>query len=146
MSKIREIWRDIYRKQRNFILYVAIGTISSVAEILVYYLLYRLVGMHYQWANVIGYVCGCLLSFILNRSYNFKVRDNVVLRLMTFALIQGIGYLMSMGSLYYMVEILELNEFVAKAISVPLVALLLFFFNKFVTFRRWKDKNRGVSQ
>ena len=65
----------LYTKYRNFILYGLIGGLCTLVDIGVYYLLGH-TNLHYLLANIISYNCGIIASFLLNRRYNFKVKDS----------------------------------------------------------------------
>lgn len=124
--------KDIYRKHPRFILYAIIGIVSTGLEFLIYALLYRYIP--YLYANIIGFHCGILCSFILNRKYNFKKEDKAVLRFTSFYLIQIICLAINSLILYLCVDIAGWNQLITKGLSIALTALLPFFLNKYITF------------
>ena len=129
--------RQIYRKHRHFYLYAIIGVISTLVEFVVYALLYKQIP--YMWANVIGFHCGIICSFLLNRSFNFKKEDRVILRFTTFYLIQLFALALSSLILYLGVDLLHLNPLISKGLSIVVTALLPFFLNRSLTFSRRLD-------
>ena len=124
--------KDIFRKHPRFIMYAIIGIVSTGLEFLIYALLYRYIP--YLYANIIGFHCGILCSFILNRKYNFKKEDKAVLRFTSFYLIQIICLALSSLILYLCVDLAHWNPLIAKGLSIALTALLPFFLNKYITF------------
>lgn len=127
----------LFNKYRNFILYGLIGSFCAALDFLIYTLLCKL-GMNYLVANIIGIHCGIFSSFLLNRHFNFKVKDNTLYRFLSFYAIGLIGLALSSLMLYLMVDKANQNEIFAKLITVIVVAVIQFFMNKFITFRKSK--------
>ena len=115
-------------------MYLLFGIISTGLEFAVFALLYRF--MPYLWANVIGFHCGIVCSFILNRNYNFRKGNKTVIRFFSFYLIQIVCLALSSLILYLCIDLGGWNPLVAKAVSVVLTALLPFFLNRYITFGR----------
>lgn len=129
--------RQIYRSHRHFFLYAIIGVISTGVEFVVFALLYKLIP--YLWANIIGFHCGIICSFLLNRSFNFKKEDRVILRFTTFYLIQLVCLAMNSLILYLCIGLGGINPLISKALSIVLTALLPFFLNRSITFSKRLD-------
>lgn len=124
--------KEFYSKYRHFLLYVLFGIISTGLEFVVFALLYKF--MPYLWANVIGFHCGILCSFILNRNINFRKEDKTILRFGLFYLVQIICLLLNSLILYLCIDFEGWNPLLAKGFSIILTALLPFFLNKYITF------------
>ncbi|MBQ0129121.1 MAG: GtrA family protein [bacterium] len=131
---MKQSLRKLYKKFRKLILYAVFGIVSTGLEFGIFSILLQ--SMSYQWANVIGFHAGIISSFFLNRKYNFKVKDNPVSRFLVFYGIQLIGLLISSLVLMFFIENLGWDKLVAKALSILIVALLLFELNNLITFRR----------
>lgn len=125
----------IYLRFRNLILYGLIGGFCATLDFGVYTLLCHFDIMPYLWANVISIHCGIICSFLLNRTFNFKVKDKPAQRFMSFYIVGLIGLGISEGMLFLMVTQGEWNEIVSKLISVIVVALVQFVLNKYITFK-----------
>ena len=103
-------------------------------------LLYAIIGglcfiLPYLWANVISTHCGIFCSFLLNRQFNFKVKNKTVIRFLSFYIVGLIGLGISSLLLYLLVDIASLNELVCKLLTIVLVAIIQFILNKFITFK-----------
>ena len=90
--------KQLYYKYRNFILYGIIGGFCATLDFVIYSGLCY-VNMNHLWANIISTHCGIFCSFLLNRSYNFKVKDKTGLRFLSFYIIGLIGLALSEGLL-----------------------------------------------
>ena len=125
----------LYSRFRNFILYGLIGGFCATLDFGVYTLLCHFDIMPYLWANVISIHCGIICSFLLNRTFNFKVKDKAAQRFLSFYMVGLMGLGISEGMLFLMVTQGEWNEIVSKLISVVFVALVQFVLNKYITFK-----------
>jgi len=135
---MKEIIIKLYNQFRNLILYGLIGGFCAALDFAVYTVLCECDIMPYLWANVISIHVGIFTSFVLNRSFNFKVKDKATVRFLSFYTVGLIGLGISELMLYLMVTIGEMNELVCKLISIVVVALIQFLLNKYITFKRTK--------
>lgn len=118
---------------QEFILYAIIGTFCAALDFGVYSALCFI--LPYLWANVISTHCGIFCSFLLNRQFNFKVKNKTVIRFLSFYIVGLIGLGISSLLLYLLVDIASLNELVCKLLTIVLVAIIQFILNKFITFK-----------
>jgi len=127
----------LYNQYRHFILYGIIGGMSAGLDFLIYTFLCKL-GLNYQIANVISIHCGIFCSFLFNRRYNFKITDKTLLRFFSFYIVGLTGLALSAILLYAMIDIIAWNEIYAKLLSIIVIAVVQFFLNKFITFKKSK--------
>ncbi len=126
----------LYSRFRNLILYGIIGGFCAALDFGIYTGLCYWNIMPYLWANIISIHIGIFTSFVLNRSFNFKVKDKVKTRFLSFYTVGLVGLGISEGMLYLMVTKGSWNEIVCKLISIVVVALIQFLLNKYITFRK----------
>ena len=131
-----QLIKDLYVRFRNLILYGIIGGFCAALDFGVYSGLCYWDIMPYLLANIISIHIGIFTSFVLNRSFNFKVKDKVTTRFLSFYIVGLVGLGISEGMLYLMVTKGGWNEIACKLASIVVVALLQFLLNKFVTFRK----------
>ena len=135
MDKLTQLIKTLYTKYRNFILYCVIGVINTGVDLGVFSLLCHW-GVHYLVANIISYHCGIVCSFLLNRKVNFKVKDKVFRRFLSFYGISLVAVAASEGMLFLFVSVMGLPSIVAKLISMVIIAICQFLFVKRFTFRK----------
>lgn len=126
--------KSLYSKFRNLILYGIFGGISAGLDFVIYTLLVMF-GTNYVVANIIGVHCGILTSFILNRNFNFRVKDKATTRFLSFYMVGLLGLVLSTSMLYAMVNWMQLSEIYSKLITIFVVAIIQFLINKYVTFK-----------
>lgn len=127
---------SIYPRFRQLILYGIIGGFCAALDFGIYTGLCYYDIMPYLWANIFSIHIGIFTSFVLNRSFNFKVKDKVKTRFLSFYAVGLVGMGISEGMLYLMVTRGGWNEIACKLVSIVVVALIQFLLNKFVTFRQ----------
>lgn len=126
----------LFNRFRNLILYGIIGGFCAALDFIVYTLLCYFEVLPYLWANVISTHVGIFTSFLLNRSYNFKVKDKTPQRFLSFYAVGLTGLGLSSFMLWLMVDKAQWNELVCKLITIIVVSLFQFVLNKYVTFKK----------
>ena len=135
MKENKYIFAQLINKYRNFILYGVIGGFCAGLDFGVYTLLCYF-GAKYIIANMISVNCGIFFSFVLNRQFNFRVKDRKWRRLLSFYLVGLTGLALSSLLLYWMVDRLFFDEVYSKLFTVVIIALFQFVLNKLVTFKK----------
>jgi len=133
---MNELIRTLYLRFRNLILYGIIGGFCADLDFGVYTALCYFDIMPYLWANIISIHVGIFTSFVLNRSFNFKVKDKTTKRFLSFYAVGLTGLGISELMLYLMVTLGGMNELVCKLFSIVVVALIQFLMNKYITFQK----------
>ena len=128
--------KEVYQRFRNLILYGLIGGCCAALDFCIYSCMCYWDIMHYLWANIISIHVGIFMSFILNRSFNFKVKDKTTQRFLSFYAVGLTGLGISELMLYLMVTLCGMNELLCKLISIVVVALIQFVLNKYITFKQ----------
>ena len=129
------MFKEVYSRLRHLIMYGIIGGFCATLDFGVYSALCYWSFMPYLWANIVSIHIGIFTSFILNRSFNFKVKDKVTTRFLAFYTVGLFGLGISELILYLMVAKAGWNEIVCKLFSIVVVALIQFVLNKYITFK-----------
>lgn len=116
----------------QFVLYCLCGGVGVTADYLVYLLSSSFA--HYQIANVLGYLSGTVVSFLLNRVITFKQRDKVGRRFAIFLGVAAVGFSVSALMLWGLVDHVGVNEQLAKLLTLPVVVVIQFLLNRRITF------------
>ena len=128
----------LFHKFRELILYGIIGGFCAALDFGVYTLLGLIIP--FLIANIISVHCGIICSFLLNRNFNFKVKDKTKRRFLSFYLVGLSGLGISELLLWIFSTRMGLNHLSVKLATVVIVALYQFLLNKYVTF---KTENNG---
>ncbi|MDB5180431.1 MAG: hypothetical protein JWO54_189 [Candidatus Saccharibacteria bacterium] len=97
------------------------GGTAALVEYVVFLLLQHfMVGL--LIANSISFLCGFVVSFILNRSWVFSSNGAVKKQLGSYTILAGINFLISNGVLWLLVEALNIPSPVAKLFTMVMIA------------------------
>ena len=121
---------------REVILYCLIGCTGATLDFVVYALLISCVGFHYQVANFLSVSFGIVNNFFLNFYFNFKVKSSLLLRLCSFYIIGMLGWGISAGCLWLLIDKVGLNSLLAKLATIGIVTVVQFCLNKCITFKK----------
>lgn len=127
------------RLPKQLLLYLVCGGMGVASDFGLYLGLIA-AGLHYQAANVAGYASGTLVSFALNRTVTFGIRDRTARRLASFLLVAATGYSVSGVMLWMMIDVAALSPTIAKGLTLPVVVALQFTLNRSITFRAAADR------
>lgn len=120
---------------KEIFLYGIIGGISAGLDSIAFASIAKL-GVNIYIANFISINLGIITSFMLNTYLNFRVKDNIKRRMMSFFGVGYIGMVISTLILYVGNDIWGLHIMFVKITSVVIVAAVQFILNKFITYKR----------
>ncbi len=131
------------RKNKEIVMYLIFGILTTVVNIVVYYLFNDVMHINYLIANAIAWVASVLFAYITNRKYVFESSDTswVVecLKFMTSRVSTG---LIDMIVMFVLVNLFAFNSMISKVISNVLVIVLNYVFSKLFVFKKVnKDGN-----
>lgn len=135
MRKLLSLIQTLYTKYRNFVLYCLIGVVNTGVDFGIFALL-DWTGLYFIIAHIISYHCGVFCSFFLNRYYNFKVKDKVVQRFLSFYASSMVAMALSAGLLYLFVTVVGMQHLLSKLIATILIVVCQFLFVKYFTFKK----------
>ena len=132
--------KQIFSRNQRFLLYCLIGATGASFDFLVYSGLIKTFATPIQIANAAGYLSGTILSFILNARFNFKTRDFVALRFVSFCGVGFLGWAASAVLLYLLVNRFGLDKYLSKLITIVVVVLVQYNLNRLLSFRKAEGK------
>ena len=126
----------------NFLFIVCCGVGTIVDVVLLNVLAYI---MDKSTANFISYVVGILVAFFLCRTFVFNAKDHLERRLASTLLVHGFGLIVQQVLLNILLNVgWGLN--LAKIATIVENALLMYFLNIFVVFRKYKPRKKRDSE
>ncbi len=131
-----QIPQSLITRGKEFIKYCFIGGISASLDFVLFIILFKSLGLHYQVANAVSVCAGITNSFFCNAFFNFKVTDRLLQRYTSFFAIGMIGLLISALLLFLFVEGFGLAMVPSKAVSIVIVAITQYLLNSAISFKR----------
>lgn len=132
----------------QFIKYSMVGVMNTLITLAVIYVCKSLLGVNEYFSNTLGYIAGLINSFLWNRNWVFKVKEDSFNQIIRFA----VGFLLCYGLQLLVVWALNEHTFlgsmtwtvygftfggygVATIVGMVVYTLANFVYNRLITFR-----------
>lgn len=126
--------KPLITKHRQLLLYGFIGVTGATLDFLVFLFLYNILGLNPSIATAISVTVGIVNNFLLNAFFNFKKTDQLLNRFFTFYAVGFAGLLLSVALIYVLHDVIHIDANIAKVISIPIIVVLQYVFNKKYSF------------
>lgn len=126
----------------EIIKYCIFGVITSLFNLLIYIILIK-ININYLIATVISYFIAVLISYYFNVKYVFNEKfisiKNIITTLSKFLSVRLGAILVELILMYIIVDILVVDEILAKLICSFITITGTYFFNKAIIKKRKED-------
>ena len=128
--------KKMIEKNREVILYIVFGVLTTVVNYVVYFVFRRLFGVHYLLSNAVAWIVAVAFAYITNKLYVFEKRENrnVMREFIEFVAGRVGTGIVEMVLLFILVDFMRTNDIVAKIIIGVIVVVLNYFISKFFVF------------
>ncbi|WP_027108241.1 GtrA family protein [Lacticigenium naphthae] len=133
---------SIYKKFQEIIHYGLFGILTTVVNIGTFYLFETILSFPYLFANAIAIFISIVFAYVTNKKYVFKTQTTSLKQTVTeflyffgFRLISG---LFDMGSMFLLVDGLNLGTNLSKVLTQFVVVVSNYLFSKFFIFKEKK--------
>ena len=127
--------KNIIHRNRQFILYYFIGNIAVVMDLGLLYLFTEVFGLFYLLSATLSFCSALFVNYLLNKKYTFKNKSKKYLLQYTVLFIGGLIALgFNLLILWVLVERTGLWYIYSKIISLILVLLFTYNYNKYVVY------------
>ena len=127
-----------YNKYREALLYLVFGGLTTVINIVVFFIL-RLFNIEIYISNIIAWILSVLFAFITNKVFVFesknKSKKENTRELVSFFGFRILSLVFDMGAMYLLLQVLGINELISKVLSNILVIILNYIFSKIFIFK-----------
>tara|TARA_Y100000310_G_C20400183_1_gene677026 strand:- start:288 stop:674 length:387 start_codon:yes stop_codon:yes gene_type:complete len=117
--------------------YFTIGTISTLINLSVLYLLVEYFNFYYILAAAIAYILAITNSFFWNKKWTFNNKLHEYRKQYgKYLLVSVFGLIISLSLLIFFVEVLNFWYLLSQLFSIAFVGMATFLSNKYWTFRK----------
>lgn len=131
---------ELMKKYKSLIAYGFFGVLTTVINIVVYYLCYDVGGISNVISNVIAWVVAVLTAFITNKLWVFESKSFepkiLFYELWTFVGCRLVTGVMDLMIMYICVDVLGWPAMFMKIASNVLVIILNYIFSKLIIFKK----------
>ena len=128
--------KELLLKYKEVIMYLIFGVLTTVVNIVVYYVMADMLQVHYMISNVVAWFLSVLFAYVTNRKYVFESMSNEIIKEMVsfFGARLATG-IMDMAFMWIFVGLGLLPDFVAKVITNVFVIIANYILSKLVVFK-----------
>lgn len=124
---------------RELLLYGFFGILTTIINVVVFYLCYNICGLHYLLANILAWIISVLFAFFSNKLYVFQSRDNskaiIVKEFASFATFRLISLVIDESLMYLLIEIFKVTETTSKILVNVIIAVINYVLSKYFVFK-----------
>jgi len=134
--------KKLYKKYEELVLYVFFGGLTTVVNIVVFWLFANVLKIHYLVANLIAWVVSVLFAYFTNRTWVFKSKVRglypVIREMVMFVAARVMSGAGDMLIMFVCVDVLRLGNLVGKIASQIFVVIFNYVFSKLIIFKNRK--------
>lgn len=129
--------KNIIQKNKEIIMYLVFGVLTTVVNIVVYYIFSNLLHMNYLFSNAMAWFLSVLFAYVTNRKYVFGSKNNQIIKeaISFFGSRLATG-IMDMMLMWFLVNFNIVNDVVAKVVVNVIVVILNYILSKLVVFKK----------
>ncbi|WP_270843971.1 GtrA family protein [Faecalibacillus intestinalis] len=129
--------KNIIQKNKEIIMYLVFGVLTTVVNIVVYYIFSNLLHMNYLFSNAMAWFLSVLFAYVTNRKYVFDSKNNQIIKeaISFFGSRLATG-IMDMMLMWFLVNFNIVNDVVAKVVDNVIVVILNYILSKLVVFKK----------
>ena len=140
----------MWNRYKDIFWYCFFGGLTTVVNIIVFYLFNDVISFHYMVANVIAWVVAVLFAYITNRTWVFKSKITgtkaIIKELLIFVWFRVLSLLMEYIILFIMIELLGVREMASKLVAQIVVIVANYVFSKWIIFKKPNSKNENTKE
>lgn len=115
-----------------------------------YYILANPLGIYYQTANIISWVLAVAFAYVTNKKFVFKSRysglSGTAKEMASFVSSRIASLLAEVISMYFFVQICQIDDNIVKLMNQVLVTVLNYIFSKFWVFRKSRKAQENAGE
>ena len=117
-----------------FIKYLLVGVANTIIGFGIIFTM-MFIGFSPEVSNLVGYVIGIFVSYVLNKYFTFKKKKKNKKEFFKFIFSMLISYLLNLLTLLICYRILNIDKYLSQIISGVIYTLSGFIFSKFYAFK-----------
>ena len=127
----------IYYKYRQIWLYLFWGVVTTITNILIYFILANLININYIISTILAWLISILVAYFSNRTYVFESKTNnrKIKEFINFLISRLFTLLLDVVGMYIGISILLINDVLMKVLINILVIVANYIISKLFVFK-----------
>ncbi|MGX7419013.1 GtrA family protein [Carnobacterium gallinarum] len=134
---------ELYTKYREVLMYLIFGGLTTLINIVVFYIFKDLLAMDYRASNGIAWFISVLFAFITNKYFVFSSnetsKNQFIKEMLLFFWYRLLSLVIDMGMMIVMVSVLKIDALIAKLITQVVIVVINYVFSKLFIFKPKKN-------
>ncbi|MDP4171952.1 MAG: GtrA family protein [Bacillota bacterium] len=130
-------------KYKEVVSYLVFGGLTTLVNIVTYYVCVNTFGLDYKVATTIAWVLSVAFAYITNKMFVFNSRITGTLPLLkeffSFIFFRILSYFLDLLTMIFLIEHLHSNDLLAKIIANVFVVIFNYVASKLFIFKKRKD-------
>jgi putative flippase GtrA len=137
MKDIMNKIRVLIRKHEEAIPYLIFGILTTIVNIIAYFILLELFNINYLISNIIAWFVSVLFAYITNRKWVFKSKnDNILLEMNLFFGSRLLSGIIDSGLMILFINFMAISDVISKFIVQIIVIIANYILSKWVIFKK----------
>lgn len=132
--------KNKYLKYKEVINYLIFGFLTTLVNFIAYIVISKFIQKSATISNIIAWAISLVFAYITNRLYVFESKkytiNKIIAELISFVGCRLFSGILDIVSFYVLVDIVKINDILAKIIISIAVIILNYIFSKFIIFRK----------
>ncbi len=138
------LWKTAFSIQ--FIRFLGVGVINTLIGFTIIFACMYLARLGPEISNLIGYVCGVIISFFLNKKYTFNSNKKGHKEAIRFLIVFGIAYTANLLVLYILIHNIHISKDFSQIYAGIVYTVTSYLMNKYYVFTDSISKNPHISR
>lgn len=126
---------NLVRKYDEIIRYIIAGILTTIVSIASYNLL-RNINIDYKICTILSWILAVIFAYFINKLFVFKSKKNNIKEFINFILARLLSLFIEFIFMIIMVDLISINDRIAKLIVQFIVLVLNYVFSKFFVFKK----------
>lgn len=127
---------NLYKKYREIINYLIFGVLTTLVNIIVYYIYADCLNVQYMVSNFLAWFLSVLFAYITNRKYVFEsASESIFTELFKFFGSRITTGVLDMFFMWLLISVLNFNNMISKIIVNVIVVVANYILSKLVVFK-----------
>lgn len=131
---------ELLNKYKSIILYLVFGVLTTIINIVVYYVCSNILEMSTIMSNVVAWLLSVLFAYITNRKWVFesqvKTKEDIIKEMSSFFWCRLATGILDIVIMYITVDLLFMNGMFMKCLSNVIVIVVNYIASKLIIFRQ----------
>lgn len=132
--------KNLLKKYREIILYLIFGGLTTLVNIVIYFITTKIFFIDYQISNVIAWIISVTFAFVTNKLFVFesknKIKKDNLKEAISFYLFRILSLVIDIITMYILVEVFTIDDMISKIISNVIVIIVNYLFSKLFIFKK----------